>query len=107
MDRALVPCNGCTACCRNTRVLVHSVLGDNPEDYETEDYQGLRVLKRKPSGDCIYLEDSGCTIWERPPAQCREFDCRRAVQLELRHNLSKAVVEAGFARIHTLELQCH
>jgi hypothetical protein len=35
-----------------------------------------RVLNRKPNGDCIYLDDNGCTIHDRAPKVCREFDCR-------------------------------
>lgn len=34
------------------------------------------VLDRKPNGDCIYLTENGCSIWEKAPATCRKFDCR-------------------------------
>jgi uncharacterized protein len=34
------------------------------------------ALKRKANGDCYYLGPTGCTIHDRAPALCREFDCR-------------------------------
>jgi Fe-S-cluster containining protein len=34
------------------------------------------ILDRQSNGDCIYLAESGCTIWEHAPKVCREFDCR-------------------------------
>lgn len=34
------------------------------------------MLAHKDNGDCIYLGDTGCTIHERKPQQCREMDCR-------------------------------
>jgi Fe-S-cluster containining protein len=33
-------------------------------------------LKRRENGDCVYLSESGCTIYERRPSACRAFDCR-------------------------------
>lgn len=80
---ASVPCNGCTACCRNELLFLHPEMGDKPEDYETmpavnplNGRVGV-ALKQKPNGDCIYLGENGCTIHGRAPAICKEFDCRR------------------------------
>jgi Fe-S-cluster containining protein len=33
------------------------------------------ALKRQRNGDCFYLGPTGCTIHDRAPALCREFDC--------------------------------
>jgi Fe-S-cluster containining protein len=33
-------------------------------------------LKRRDNGDCIYLGEAGCTIYDRRPSVCRKFDCR-------------------------------
>ena len=35
------------------------------------------MLDHKPNGDCIYLTEKGCGIWETRPQMCREMDCRR------------------------------
>ncbi len=34
------------------------------------------ALQRKPDGSCTYLGPKGCTIWDRAPQTCRDFDCR-------------------------------
>lgn len=33
-------------------------------------------LKVTAEGDCVYLGEGGCTIYERRPWLCRIFDCR-------------------------------
>jgi len=45
------------------------------------------MLAHKPNGECIYLENSGCSIHERAPSLCRSADCR---SLALRLNFEKA-----------------
>ena len=82
-DRSIVPCNGCTACCQNDLLILHPECGDEPADYETMECinpvtgKSAIALKHKPEGGCIYLGSGGCTIWDRAPAICREFDCRK------------------------------
>lgn len=115
---AHVPCNGCTACCRNELLMLHPEMGDRAEDYETQvatnpitGKQGL-ALKQKPNGDCIYLGERGCTIHGRAPAICKEFDCRRFFlklggrnkrrQLLKTGLVTKDVYEAGRKRLNTL-----
>jgi Fe-S-cluster containining protein len=45
--------------------------------YQTK-HVGTRIaLEQKPNGDCVYLGDRKCEIWERRPILCRTFDCRR------------------------------
>jgi len=79
-----VPCNGCTACCRDrTAVFIHAINFDDPSQYETVPYtcpvtglHGAR-LQFQPNGDCVYLDrEKGCTIYDRRPMMCRVFDCR-------------------------------
>ncbi len=82
VKRSVVPCGPCRACCRRDAIVLHPELGDKIEDYECEEVlhpftgQTVMMLKRKPNGDCIYLEEEGCIIHENSPAICQEFDCR-------------------------------
>jgi Fe-S-cluster containining protein len=34
------------------------------------------MLAHKANGDCIYLEEKGCSIHGRAPYMCRTMDCR-------------------------------
>lgn len=79
ITRTAVPCNGCTACCRGELVVLDPDVDDMNGylvDAATIGGVDAKVLKRKPNGDCVYLGDGGCTIWNRAPAMCRVFDCR-------------------------------
>lgn len=76
-----VPCNGCTLCCHGDAVRL--LPGDNPEEYQTEPHPykpGELMLAHKPTGECVYLGESGCTIQDTKPLMCREMDCRRIAQ---------------------------
>ena len=109
-----VPCGRCTACCQGDVILMHPEMGDQASDYETEEIpingQLADVLKQKDNGDCIYLGAQGCTIHERAPAICREFDCRdlwrrlgsRAERRRMvaAGMVSKDVLDAGRERSH-------
>ena len=35
--------------------------------------QGRRVLKVNPDESCIFLDESGCSVHEAKPKQCRDF----------------------------------
>ncbi len=79
-----VPCNGCTVCCRSRDLIViHPEDGDILADYDTQPIthpftgEPAHALKHKPNGHCAYLTDEGCSIHERAPAVCKEFDCRK------------------------------
>jgi uncharacterized protein len=118
---AHVPCAGCTACCQNDLLFLHPELGDDASTYETmpatnpiTGRAGL-ALKHKKEGGCIYLGNGGCTIHDRAPAICREFDCRRFYLSFMKQYdrserrriikngmVGKNVIEAGKARLHTL-----
>lgn len=118
-DRKQVPCNGCTACCRNEVLMLEPWNGDDVASYECEltphPVSGALViaLKRKPNGDCHYLGPTGCTIHERAPAQCRDFDCRKFFMKFTRHQRRKIeriggkkprdIFAAGKARLRTWE----
>lgn len=89
-DRKIVPCGSCQRCCK-LHVPLLPEMGDVIENYDwarwyimdkergTKVYKGP-ILWRVPDGpnkgDCIYLTEQGCSIWERAPYTCRTFDCR-------------------------------
>jgi len=81
--RSTVPCDGCRLCCQNDLIVLHPEHDDKPEDYECERIvnpltgRAVYALKRNEKNECIYLGLSGCTIHDRAPAICREFDCRK------------------------------
>ena len=118
MKRAAVPCNGCTECCKRDLLILHPECGDDPNEYETRRVkhpltgEPALALKHKAEGGCIYLGKNGCTIHDRAPAICREFDCRRLF-LRMTRDERKAAVKSGKAskrvfdaakkRLHTLE----
>lgn len=72
----IVPCNGCTICCKGDAVRL--LPGDGLKYFVEPHpiFKGEWMLAHKPNGDCIYLGDSGCTIHDSTPRQCREMDCR-------------------------------
>ena len=57
--------------------------GDDPTEYLTQELLSpidgtmQKFLIQKPTGECIYLGESGCTIHDRAPQICRSFDCVR------------------------------
>lgn len=62
----------------------HFKLGDTP------------ILDSTENGDCVYLEDGGCSVWEHRPAMCRAFDCRKHFQSFTRPE-RRRMVKAGIA----------
>lgn len=86
---ASVNCGSCTACCR--RELVALVESDQIADYpaavefNAEGKAHLRalipdatgwVIPHQPgTGACVYLGETGCTIYDKRPAMCRVFSC--------------------------------
>lgn len=105
--RATVPCGSCRACC-NELIILHPEDGDDPSAYLTRTVkhpltgQPVPALLHKPDGNCFYLGKEGCTIHERAPILCREFDCRRAV-LNLKRKLGSKNFKALLARSPTLQ----
>lgn len=75
--RREVPCNGCTRCCRGDYVRL--LPEDDAAQYITVPHKhiaGERMIAHNAKGDCVYLTDTGCSIHDRKPIMCREFDCR-------------------------------
>jgi Fe-S-cluster containining protein len=76
------------------------------------------ALAVRENRDCIYLEEAGCTIYERRPAICRAYDCRGfALMVEeamrdlrgadkrrARHSLKGSSHEIGMAHLRKLGL---
>jgi hypothetical protein len=92
-----VPCNGCTLCCQGDAIRLTK--DDNPKDYITEPHpyiDGELMLAHKPNGDCIYLDESGCTIHERTPSLCRSADCR---SIALKYDFNTAMQMHQMKRI--------
>ncbi len=115
-----VPCNGCTQCCgSNQGLFLQPELGDKVESYRhrvvTDEATGNPIfLLATENGRCVYLGDSGCTIYDRRPALCRSFDCRKHYLIlpkQDRDNLvklglsSRAVFDAGRARLKSLSAE--
>lgn len=74
---SVVPCGTCNLCCRGEVLVLHPECGDRISDYQAMRWNGRWILQHKENGDCIYLDrEKGCTIHNRRPAICREFDCR-------------------------------
>ncbi len=111
-----VPCDGCTACCRGGELVVlFPEDGDDVSLYDCDTVktsrETLHVLRHRPNGDCIYLGDNGCTIYDHAPAVCRRFDCRRYFlsmprnerrQMERVARAKLKIFEAARERLHTL-----
>jgi len=94
---ANVPCNGCTLCCRTLIVPLAE------EEYEQYQWAWItkrdgtrlgRALQRKPTGECVYLGEQGCTIHERAPHVCKRFDCRELFRKSDRAG-RRAAVKSG------------
>jgi Fe-S-cluster containining protein len=109
-----VPCNGCTACCRNHQAVTWQE-GDDPTLFTATGKVGqewMAMLPQKGNGDCAYLGEAGCTVYDRRPIVCRAFDCRRQaatftpeqqVRALMTGVYSLAVFVAGRERLHTVK----
>lgn len=86
-EHTLVPCNGCGACCKQHRVpltaqeAASGTYSQVPNRRSALPLVGY-MLTHKWDGTCVYLSQSDsdgklhCTIWERAPQACKQFDCR-------------------------------
>lgn len=72
-----VPCNGCSQCCQGPqRILTLDPETEDLSAYETyTDEHGRTLLAGRVDGTCIYLQGGKCSIYERRPLACRNFDC--------------------------------
>jgi Fe-S-cluster containining protein len=81
---ALVPCDGCTACCTSSQ-FVH-IGPDETETLARIPADLLFPAPRMPAGHvllgyderghCPLLVDGRCSIYEHRPRTCRTYDCR-------------------------------
>lgn len=71
-----VPCGTCNACC--TCGYEVEVFADDDSSLETvpSSKDGARILARNADGSCSHLIDGKCSVYDRRPRACREFDCR-------------------------------
>lgn len=102
-----VPCGSCVLCCRKQRVFMARdddavSLRAVPEYNSATGKMGMR-LPRKLNGDCAYLGDQGCTIYDRRPTVCRLYDCREHSKLPSAERRSR---EAKFSP-HDIEIVRH
>lgn len=80
---ASVQCGECRTCCEQGNVhldiTVDRILEYQTWTGETTDGRRVVVLARHPDGSCVYLDPQtkACTIYDRRPAMCRTFSCRR------------------------------
>jgi len=118
MERAAVPCGGCTLCCRTgDAIALFPDKGDKVARYKTHlinvpGFGMLLALDKGPDGkSCIYLKGGRCSIWEWSPIVCQSFDCRRwylsKTRAERRRLVrsgwaSQDVFNAGRERLSTL-----
>lgn len=74
-DRPTPSCTGCAAICCRLEVLL---MGDDdvPEHLTSEDRWGGWVMRRLDDGWCAAVDRNTmrCTIYERRPAICREYE---------------------------------
>ena len=93
-----VPCNGCVICCVGDAVRLL------PEDYRrnylTEKHPylaGELMIAHKENGECIYLNETGCSIHDHAPIMCRIADCR---SLALKFSFDQAMELHRLGRIN-------
>lgn len=81
-----IKCGKCTTCCQwgNDTAIRPKLTPSEQMLLKGEAIQVVNgtqvnletVLAAKANGDCVYLMNGGCSIYERRPEQCRTFDCR-------------------------------
>ncbi len=92
-----VPCNGCKLCCQGDAIRLEDA--DLNKGYRTEPHPfipGALMLAHKPNGDCVYLDENGCSIHDDAPSLCKVADCR---SLALRYNFETAMRLHAMRRI--------
>lgn len=119
LGEAIVPCGTCHACCHSP-VEVRPDFGDDPSLYKlaisvdksAPNRHAMVTLDRKPDGSCYALRNGRCTIWDKRPRVCRNFDCRKMYVLHTKAErrelvalgyFKREVIDAGKKRAGTLE----
>ena len=86
-----VSCSTCAACCCRLEVMLISDTGV-PQRFIDEDAWGGQVMRRLDDGWCAALDRDSmrCTIYERRPLICREFELGSEACLEERKGSESA-----------------
>jgi len=73
-DNPAITCSNCKACCCRLEVIL---MGDDdiPQRFTVEDQWGGGVMRRLDDGWCAALDRNSmkCTIYERRPILCRDY----------------------------------
>jgi Fe-S-cluster containining protein len=76
-------CDGCRACCLGDTIILMPEKGDRPQKWpgNTElvlqgPNAGKTALKKGSDGNCVFLDEKGCTIHGKAPHMCGYYDCR-------------------------------
>ena len=75
-DSPNVPCDGCTACCKDIGEVGLGPLDDPSLISEINEKGNAQIPRDPDTGHCIYLLDEKCSIYDKRPITCRIFDCR-------------------------------
>lgn len=98
MNRVLitrrVACGDCHLCCLGDTILLHPEMGDMEGDYEIEKSPFGPMLAHKSNMECYALGENGCTIYDKRPGICKEFDCADLIRRTTRPE-RKRMVKAG------------
>jgi Fe-S-cluster containining protein len=76
-----VPCGSCAVCCEKLSPYL------TPEEFASGEYaytfmrvDGLDVptitIPKSTQGGCMYYVNNKCSIYNKRPLACRQFDCR-------------------------------
>lgn len=102
-----VPCNTCTACCRQQIVRLTDEDLPNLPFYSWRQIGEFRVLNNKANGECFHLGPEGCSIYEQRPSVCRTYDCRKQFKIlspaERRRFAHSAMGDEARQRLGTLD----
>jgi uncharacterized protein len=75
------PCKPCANCCTNVIIRVRDKDIQHWKDTNRYDIllcleeitEGAVFMIRKKNGECIFLSEKGCTIYDARPEVCRKF----------------------------------
>lgn len=109
INSSTLKCNQCVACCQS-----ETMVALTPEEIHSGKYQKVMFgdvahLPHKDNGDCVYLDNGKCSIYQDRPAVCREYDCRKSLLLlegiGLKVNYDDATMRAAQSRLGSLTIK--
>lgn len=89
----------CTECCRGELLVL--MPDEDHTQYETVQVADGYAIRPKSNLDCWYLDRAtGCTIYDRRPLMCREFDCVKAYKARgrIERKLKKKIFAVGIRK---------